>query len=198
MPEACLLAAAVCMDTFFAAMGCRMSGIHIPKRCALVIAAAGTAVLAVSLLCGAWLGTMLPVNAFRYGGAVLLAVIGAVQLLGEGLTAFLRRRRRPIRRRALGLVIDICLDETAGDTDGSQVLSMSEVPAYAAAMSLDSLATGVGAGLHGAAIPVCLALTLLLGFTLTVCGNRLGRILSGRWAGGALLIVLAVYRLLRP
>lgn len=197
MPEACLLAAAVCMDTFFAAMGCRMSGIRIPKRCALVISAVGTAVLAVSLLCGAWLGSILPVEAFRYGGAILLAVIGAVQLLGEGLTAFLRRRRRPIRRRALGLVIDICLDETAADTDGSKVLGLSEVPAFAAAMSLDSLATGIGAGLAGAEIGVCLALTFVLGCVLTVCGNRIGCV-SGRfrWTGGALLLLLAVVRLL--
>ncbi len=195
MLKACLLAAAVCMDTFFAAMGCRMSGIHIPKRCAALISVVGTVFLGISLLGGKLLAGCLPVGLCRYGGAALLAVIGLVQLLKEYLTTVLRNRHRPIRRRALGLVIDICLDETAADTDGSKTLGLSEVPAFAAAMSLDSLASGVGAGLHGAGIPVCLGLTLVLGFVLTVCGNRAGALNKQySWLGGVLLLVLAVCR----
>lgn len=195
MLKACLLAAAVCMDTFFAAMGCRMSGIHIPKRCAALISLVGTVFLGVSLLGGALLADRLPVGLCRYGGAVLLAIIGLIQLLKECLTAILRNRRQPIRRRALGLVFDICLDETAADTDGSKVLGLAETPAFAAAMSLDSLASGVGAGLQGVSIPVCLILTLVLGFVLTVCGNRAGKLNKQySWLGGVMLLVLAVYR----
>ena len=66
MGRAVLLAAAVCMDTFFAAMGCSISGIRIPKRCAAVISAVGSGFLAVSLLCAQGLERLLPAEICRY------------------------------------------------------------------------------------------------------------------------------------
>lgn len=199
MLEACLLAAAVCMDVFFAAIGCSFSGIHIPKRCAALISAVGTVFLGISLLGGSLLGRLLPEVIFRYAGAFLLLAMGTVTLLKEALRAAFRARRPHIRRKALGLVIEICFDETLADADGSKTLSMSEAFSFAAAMSIDSLASGIGAGLTGAGIPLCLTLTLVLGYVLTILGSVLGRHCRSRsrfsWLGGAMLVVLAVCRL---
>jgi len=199
MFQACLLAVAVCMDTFFASMGCSLCGIHIPKRCALLISVIGTIFLGVSLSGAVFLTRILPETFLKYGGCVLLAVLGLVQLLKEGFSAFVQKRKPHFRRKALGLVIEICFDETVADTDGSKILSLQEAPAFAMAMSVDSLFSGLGAGLRSVEIPVCLGLTLLLGFALTVCGTYAGKRFQNRfplkWLGGMMLILLAICRL---
>ncbi len=199
MGRAVLLAAAVCMDTFFAAMGCSISGIRIPKRCAAVISAVGSGFLAVSLLCAQGLERLLPAEICRFGGAAVLACIGLVQILKEALRALFRVHPPHIRRRALGLVIEICFDETLADADGSKTLSIREAVTFAAALSLDSLASGLGAGIGRDWILPCIGLTLALGFGLTLTGSTVGKNCSTRkmqWLGGVMLILLAVCRIL--
>ena len=191
---ACLLAFAVSVDIFFAAMGCRMSGILIPKRSAALVSAFDTAVMGLALLFGGWLGRHVSVRLFELGGVLLIGGMGFAQIAGELLKGFMRRKQR-IRRHALGLVIDICIDETAADTDGSKVLGIREVPAYAAALSLDALAAGIVAGFGLQEGLLCMGLMLVMGFLFTLWGNRAGH-LSGKWrmVGGGLLIVMACLR----
>lgn len=199
MLRAVLLAAAVCMDTCFAAMGCSMSGIAIPKRCAALISVIGSVFLGVSLLCAQLLERILPETVCLFGGAAVLAVIGGVQLMKEGLTALFRAHPPHIRWRTLGLVVEICFDETLADADGSKTLSLSEAAAFAAALSLDSLASGLGAGIPRIWILPCLALSLLLGFVLTLTGAAIGKRCAARklqWLGGVMLLLLALVRLL--
>ena len=139
-----LLALAVSLDTLFAAMGCTASGITIPKRCAIVVSAVGTLMLAASLVCAGWLASICPVEMLRIGGGLLLCGIGVMQT-GKGLLhTWIRRNRPHIHRHAWGLVIDICFDETAADADGNKILGWSETAAFAAALSVDSLVSGLG------------------------------------------------------
>lgn len=198
MIRAVLLAAAVCVDSLFAAMGCSADGIRIPKRSALLISAVGTAFLGFSLFCGEMLAGLLPAQLHRFGGALLLGVMGLAQLC-KGLLRQLFRRRDRLQVHWLGFVVQICLDETTADADGSKVLTLGEAFAFAAAFSVDSLASGLGAGLTAPQILPCLALTLLLGFVMTMLGSRIGTALCRRcdltWIGGILLILLAVLRI---
>jgi putative sporulation protein YtaF len=199
MLRACLLAAAVCMDTLFAAMGCSMSGIAVPKRCAAVISVVGSVFLGISLLGGQVLASLLPEAVCKYGGAAVLCGIGGVQLMKEVLQALFRARKPHIRRKALGLVIDICFDETLADADGSKTLSIGEAVTFAAALSLDSLASGLGAGVEPLWILPCMGMTLVLGFALTMLGAEIGKHCGKRhlqWIGGVMLLVLAGCRLL--
>lgn len=199
MLKAVLLAAAVCMDTWFAAMGCSMSGITIPKRCALLISVIGSAILGLSLLGARGLALLLPEAVCRFGGAAVLALIGIVQLTKQGLTALIRAHPPQIRWRALGLVIEICCDETLADADGSKVLSMGEAVTFAAALSLDSLASGLGAGIEPMWMLPCLGMTLLFGFVLTLLGAALGKRCRTRrleWLGGVMMLLLAGCRIL--
>ncbi len=199
MLMAILLAAAVCMDTCFAAMGCSMSGIQIPKRCALIISATGSVFLAVSLLCAQLISHILPEPVCRIAGAAVLLLIGGIQLMKQGLTALFRAHPPHLKRRALGLVIEICFDETLADADGSKALSIREAITFSAALSLDSLASGLGAGIPNHWILPCILLTFLLGFLLTLLGAALGKTCRTRkleWLGGVMLIVLAVCRMI--
>ena len=119
-----LLALAVSLDTLFAAMGCTASGITIPKRCAIVVSAVGTLMLAASLVCAGWLASICPVEMLRIGGGLLLCGIGVMQT-GKGLLhTWIRRNRPHIHRHAGGLVsglgagiensaVPLCLGMTA-------------------------------------------------------------------------------------
>ena len=194
-----LLALAVSLDTLFAAMGCTASGITIPKRCAIVVSAVGTLMLAASLVCAGWLASICPVEMLRIGGGLLLCGLGLMQT-GKGLLhTWIRRNRPHIHRHAWGLVIDICFDETAADADGNKILGWSETAAFAAALSVDSLVSGLGAGIENSAVPLCLGMTALLGLCFTILGGILGERLRRRpqcgWLGGIVLIVLAILRL---
>ena len=194
-----LLALAVSLDTLFAAMGCTASGITIPKRCAIVVSAVGTLMLAASLVCAGWLASICPVEMLRIGGGLLLCGLGLMQT-GKGLLhTWIRRNRPHIHRHAWGLVIDICFDETAADADGNKILGWSETAAFAAALSVDSLVSGLGAGIENSAVPLCLGMTALLGLCFTILGGILGERLRRRpqcgWLGGIVLIALAILRL---
>lgn len=175
-----------------------MDGIRVGRRASLLIAGVGAACLGISLAAALWIGALLPETLCRIGGAVLLALIGSVRLLKTSLTALLRRHRPHWNLRALGLVIDICFDETACDTDGSKTLSLPEALRFSLALSLDSLCCGLGAGIAPRMVPVCLVLTCVLGYCLTRLGVRLGMHLHRRlrmgWLGAVMLLVLAVLR----
>lgn len=199
MFQVCLLSMAVCMDTLLASIGCSISGIAIPKRCALLISIVGTVFLGISL-CGAQLlSAVLPEMVFRYAGFLILFFSGVIQIIKELLTALFQKHRPHWNWKALGLVIDICFDETLADADNSKTLSMSEAAAYSAALSLDSLATGLGAGIEKQYIFLCLLLTLILGFFLTLIGCRIGKNCHNKknlsWLGGVMLLILAFCRL---
>lgn len=199
MFQACLLALAVCMDTFLASMGCSMNGILIPKRCAFLISAVGTAFLAVSLSGAQILSRILPEIVFRYTGFLILLLLGTSQIMKEMLTVLFRKHRPHWNWKALGLVIDICFDETLADTDHSKTLSMREAIAYSSALSLDSLASGLGAGIQKQYLPACLLLTFCAGFLLTLLGTKTGKICHKKsslsWLGGVILLILAFGRL---
>ncbi|MBR1556105.1 MAG: manganese efflux pump, partial [Oscillospiraceae bacterium] len=121
------------------------------------------------------------------------------QIMKEMLTALFRKHRPHWNWKALGLVIDVCFDETLADADHSKTLSMREALVYSASLSLDSLASGIGAGIQKELIPSCLLLTFCAGFLLTLAGIRLGKICHAKyrlsWLGGVMLLMLAFCRL---
>jgi len=199
MFQACLLSMAVCMDTFLASIGCSINGISIPKRCALLISVVGTAFLGISLTGAQLLSAVLPEQIFRYAGFVILFLSGVIQIIKELLQMLFQKHRPHWNWKALGLVIDICFDETLADADHSKTLNLREAAAYSAALSLDSLATGLGAGIEKNHIFLCLVLTLLLGFYLTLIGCRIGKHCHQKknlsWLGGVMLLILAFCRL---
>lgn len=199
MFRACLLALAVCMDTFLASASCSFSGIQIPKKCALLISLTGTVFLTLSLTGAEILNQLLPEQVFKTIGFLILCLLGSSQILKNFLTAFFEKHRPHWNWKALGLVIDICFDETLADTDHSKTLSLKESVIYSAVLSLDSLASGLGAGIERNWIPVCLIFTFSAGYVLTLLGCRIGKIFPMKinlsWIGGILLLFLAFYRL---
>ncbi len=192
-----LLAAAVSADTLFAVMGCTASGIRIRRRYALLVSFVGAVFLGISLLFSGVLAAWLPSDVCRWGGSILLMGMGTVQLCRDGIRSLLERRRAMcLHWRGIGIVIRICLDENAADADGSKSLSFGEAAAFAAALSLDSLISGLGAGIEGLQVPVCIAAAFTLGCAAVLLGCALGHRFHPKftWIGSIFLILLAFSR----
>lgn len=201
MLSCCILSIAVCTDTFFAAMGCAASGIQIRKRYSILISLTGTLILAVSLAGSAFLSSLLPPLLLRAGGSLLLAVMGISQILRNGFASLFKNGRQIcLHFKDLALMIQICLDETKADADGSKTLNFRETCLFSIALSLDSIVTGLGAGLTPVQFLPCLLLCFSLGILSVLLGCRLGQLsrkkLGLSWIGGVFLLLLALMRLL--
>lgn len=203
--SALLLAAALCVDALAAATAYGAQGKTIPPASLAVVTAICTGLLGLSMLAGhsvaAWLP---PAAAGRLGGGILL-LIGLFKC-AEGLFSDLADRlcqRGEIRfsRRGLRFILQVYRDGTLADLDHSDRLSPAEGAYLALALSLDSLTAGFGTAMaQGGWLPVLLLCALLTLASLAGgvwLGQRLQAQLSHRcaWAGGALLVALALFKL---
>ena len=195
MTEDMLLILAMSTDAFFAALSYSAGKIRIPAVSALIICAVSTIVLTLSAGLSSVLGS---------SGAVRLGFIGIIGFFQNGLKSILRRHQGKGKLSFccfdIDFVISVYLDETQADSDMSKVLSPRESLALAAALSVDSVSGGFGAGLSGIHIIRLCILSFVFGIIAVSAGVRLGDGLKNckkdfSWISGAFLIVLAFYKL---
>ena len=202
--ETLLLAFALCADAFFAAFSYGASRIRIPFCSAAVIAGVGTGVLGMALWAAALAQPLLPPGLARWGGGGLLLVMGLWNLFQTSIKSFLKKlgggAKFSFHWGSVGFVLDVYTEETLADSDRSLVLTAQEALYLAAALSLDSLVSGFGAGLNMRHPGLLLGCTFILHLAAVGGGCALGRRLTARWdfswIGGAVLVFLALLRLL--
>ena len=66
-------------------------------------------------------------------------------------------------------------DGASADTDGSKSISVKEALVLSAALSADSLVTGIGAGLDSISLPALSVFAFGLGFASIFCSEKMGR-----------------------
>lgn len=196
-----ILAFIVSFDTCLVAAAYCNSGIRIPPASAVVINLTGAAVLGLSLLLSDIAGSFFPAELCRTLGLIVLTSMGVITVFKSLVRILVRRLSRKgelsLRTGSGGLVIKLCLDDTAADVDNSKTLSPAEAAALALASSLDSAATGLSCGFCGIS-PIRTALfTFAAGFAAIAVGSLAGRKISAAehdfsWLGGVLLIAFAV------
>ena len=205
--EICLLVTAVSADAFAASFAYGASRIQVPMTSAAVITVISTAFLMLSLLLGGILRPLLPDGLTRGLSFGILCMLGLVKLFDSSLKAFLRRHTAFCRKWRVGgfelrFILRIYADPEEADSDRSRTLSPREAAPLAAALSLDGLAAGFGAGLATVNYAVVALLSLGIGAGCILLGSAAGRRVAEKtpfdlsWAGGAMLLVLAVMKLL--
>lgn len=111
-------------------------------------------------------------------------------------------KKLKIKFSDLNFIIDICIDETKADVDHSKILSPKEALYLSMALSLDSLAIGLGSSLGNVNYMQIIVLSLISDFVFVYAGAYVGRKfvekskLSLSWLSGIILIVLAVMRVI--
>lgn len=189
-----LLTAAVCTDGFAAAVGIGAAGIKVPVRSAVIISFTGALFLSCSAAFADLIGQFIPERVCEAVSFVLLMLLGLFNLFQGYFKRLAERLKRGGKTSNPAVLF---FDGTAADTDGSKSISPREAVALAAALSADSLVTGVSAGLDSLNVPLLAAVSFAAGLLSISLGWRLGRKIASSlninlgWLCGAALIVLA-------
>jgi len=204
--EALIIVTALCVDTFVSGMAYGANKIRIPFSSVAVISLICSAVLGVSIFLGGAIGHMLPENLTVGICFALLSGLGFVKLFDSAVKSYIRKYsafRKRIRFSAFSLsfILSVYANPETADSDHSRILSPSEAALLAAALSLDGLAVGFGAGMVSVSPVMVVALSLIINMVCAVAGCRLGhravkalRVDLG-WLSGALLLVIAFMKL---
>lgn len=205
--EILLFVLVLSLDAFTASIAYGTGKIKIGFLPALIISAVGAAALWLSVSLGSWLSLYCSANLCKTLGFVVLFLVGLFNFMQGALKSYIRRQRdnsanMHFRLREIDLFVEVLVDETRADADHSNHLSSREALYLAAALSIDSLATGVGIGFTGMVAWQLAACALAVNLAAVFAGCLLGRVLSRcvkldlSWLGGMVLIVLALCRFL--
>ncbi|MCL2637019.1 MAG: sporulation membrane protein YtaF [Oscillospiraceae bacterium] len=205
--QALLLVFAVSADAFASSFAYGAKKIIIPFSSVMVISAVSAAFLAVSLFAGNFFRGFLSEETAGILCFFILFFLGLVKLLDNAVKSFIKRRNKSINGQLkfkllnINFILNIYANPEDADEDRSKVLSPAEAVSLSIALSLDGLAAGIGTALGGANKPLIIALALAVGILAITLGSLIGNKTADNskagfsWLGGAVLIVLAVLKL---
>ncbi|MDE6763899.1 MAG: manganese efflux pump [Oscillospiraceae bacterium] len=189
-----LLTAAVCTDGFAAAVGIGAAGIKIPAQSSVIISFTGALFLSCSAAFADLIGKFIPERVCGAVSFILLILLGLFNLFQGYFKRLAERLKNGGKAQNPAVLF---FDGTAADADNSKSISPREAVALAAALSADSLVTGVSAGLDSLNVPLLAVVSFAAGLMSISLGCQLGRKISSSlkinlgWLCGAALIVLA-------
>lgn len=214
------LAVAISLDGFFVGVTYGIRRIRVAFLPLCVISLVSSMVIAVSLLLGNTLQTLIAPWLSRVVGAGILIAVGLLVLretyksmivekdVYDGYSIVYAEHPEEIPREVLtwklkpfGIIIQILKEPTRADFDYSGSISCFEAVFLGLALALDAFGAGFGAGMTGFSpllIPVCVGVTK---FIFVSSGNYLGgrfsNLLNSRTAylPGAILILLGIFKL---
>ncbi|APF26942.1 putative sporulation protein YtaF [Clostridium sporogenes] len=207
MIESLLLVLAVSLDAFVASIAYGTNKIKIPFISATIINIVCSSVLGVSLFLGSVIKKFIPVKITSIISFIILCLFGIYYLFDSMVKNYVKKNRDSnkklkIKFSDLSFIIDICIDETKADVDHSKILSPKEALYLSTALSLDSLAIGLGSSLGNVNYMQIIILSLISDFVFVYAGAFVGRKFvekskfSLSWLSGIILIVLAVMRII--
>ncbi len=204
-----MTAIAISLDGFMAGMVYGVRRVRVPYASILVIALTTVGVLFVSISAGDLLGHFLSDRTAHLLGALILMGIGAcgvVRVYTATAPAYSQQAPHTIvawRLRPLGIVIQILREPLAADLDRSGSISGGEAVLLGAALALDAVGAGFGAGLAGLQVPALLLCAGACNFCFVWAGVLAGERtdLAGRaprlgLVPGLVLMLVGLLRLL--
>ncbi|MDY3920043.1 MAG: manganese efflux pump [Candidatus Limivivens sp.] len=177
--EILLLVTAVSIDAFTAGFAYGVSKVRVPWQSVLILAGVSSLTLCAALLLGNTAGSWIPEKMTDEVSFLILFGLGIWKLADQ-----------PGYREG-----------QKADRNQDKILSPTEALALSAALSLDSVAAGLGAGVMEIHIRETLAASFAVGALAVWSGCLAGRILSEKihtnlcWVSGILLLYLAFLKL---
>lgn len=205
--QAFFLVLALSLDTFTAGVALGTQKIVVPFRSVLAISLTCSASLWLAISLGGWIGNWISPRTGAVIGCVILVMMGSVRLFDGVIKELLRRccenkEGMVFYRKNLKIFLQVCVDSTQADFNRSQSLSVPEAISLAAALSVDGLAAGVGAGILDVSHWLIFLIAMLINLFAVHLGCRTGIRFSRKheqdisWVAGALLIVLGLIKLI--
>lgn len=177
--EVALLVIALSLDSFAAGFAYGIKQIRIPAISTVIIAAVSTITLAFSIFAGTLLSNLIPASITVYISFGILFLLGIIKLFDRSC---------------------MCPAYKA-NKDNDNVLSPFEAFSLSAALSIDSIAAGIGAGFLPLYAIASIGASFFMGIIAILAGSFLGKIISRHfncnlcWVSGLLLILLAFMKL---
>lgn len=204
--EALLLVIALSLDTFTACFAFGIDRIRVPFTSAVMINVIGSGLLLLSLLCGSLIRTYVAPSSgiTAYISFAILLTIGVIRLLDVPLKHLIRRLQRARLKKRNGIcrfILAIYADSQEADVNRSKSISVKEAVTLSIALSIDSVAAGLSAGMIQLNVWIVFLLAFVFGMAAVFGGYLIGKRVAAMtsidlsWAGGVLLIALAVLRL---
>ena len=177
--------------------------VHIPHVSSLIVVMLAVFYATIALYAGAFLAKVIsPESAALLGNAILF-LLGVAILVDSVRINTNKRSSRSFSIKPLGITISIIRNPVVCDFDNSNKIDAKEALYLGLALSLDSLAAGIGAGLTGISfwfLPPVIGAAQFLFLTIgAVLGEHLAGIknISPKvWSAisGILLMTLALFR----
>lgn len=208
--ETLLLSMALSADAFAIGIACELRGIRTSMWARLLICFVSAIITATAVFLGSVISDFLPHWAGNLIGIIMLSALGVYVIYG----AFAEKEKKPPKPRKeniltlavkpLGITIRIIRNPAECDIDRSSAVDFAEACYMGVALSADSFAAGLGAGVGGGSavwIPVMCGIFQLV---FLCCGAKIGKKFYGmknikqkylNLVSGIILIIIAIFRI---
>ena len=197
---------ALSLDAFMAAFAYGADRVKIPVSSVLVLTSLSACVLLFSLTAGNSLGALVPEYFAKGAAVVLLSALGILKLFDSSCKAFLRKlepggKKLSFSMAGIKVILNIYGDPEKANEEEKEVLSPKEAFRLGLALSLDSVAAGLGAGALRSSVWELFFLSFFIGLMAVLGGNLAGNRLAARktdglsFISGGLLLFLAMKEL---
>ncbi|NNJ32054.1 sporulation membrane protein YtaF [Lacrimispora defluvii] len=205
--ESVLFVIALSTDALISSLAYGSNKIKIPFLSVQIIAFLCTGILGISLLLGVILMPHIPGELLKLISFLILLFLGITRLM-DNIIKMLINKHATLNKEFqfsifnLNFILHIYANPKEADLDQSKTLSSKEAFTLGLALSIDSMAAGVGAALGNINIVSVILSSLILSNISIKLGEFIGRKISDKvpiqisWLGGILLITLAFLRIL--
>jgi putative sporulation protein YtaF len=180
-----LFAVALSTDGFLAGVAYGAKQIKMPVRSLIIISFISITVLLVSMYLGKFICRFITPHQAMVGGALILMLMGAYYLVDAMRRNFNELHDVPedkpvmvLNIKFLGVIIQILREPSSADADASGEITGYEAVLLGIALSMDSLAAGVGLALSGHNIFMTALSVGMVQFLLVSIGIMLGSTLD--------------------
>lgn len=204
--EPVLFVTALSTDALIASLAYGSNKIKIPFLSVQVITFLCTGILGISLLLGVFLMPYIPNGLLKLLSFFILLFLGITRLMDNIIKIFINKhtainKEFKFSMFNLNFILNVYANPNAADLDQSKNLSPKEAFSLGLALSIDSMAAGVGAALGSINIVSIIIASLILSNISIKLGEVIGRKISDKvpiqisWLGGILLVILAFLRI---
>lgn len=205
--EAVVLASTLSVDAFIASFAYGNTKIKIQFPTVLIISLVSSGILGIFLFLGGLVRPYLPSELCSILCFAVLFLIGMTKILDNLMKSIIRKRGELSKHIHFSLfhlrfILNVYADPEIVDVDSSKTISPMEACSLAVALSLDGMAAGFGAALGDVNGWFVFLASFATNAVAVMLGEALGQRTSDRmggqlsWLSGAVLIVLAVGKLL--
>lgn len=202
LSEILLLSAALSIDALSIGVSCGLAGIQTPFKAKLVIMAVSVIVTGCAVLCGVMIGDLLPEIIGKILGAALLAVVGIYVIIG----AFSDKQNNGEQKKKnpFGISAGILGNPKECDIDRSASIDTAEAVFIGLALSADSFAAGIGAGVGGGSAVLVPIICGVFQMIFLCCGEHTAKklrqtgLFKEKYFGvfsGSIMVITALCRL---